>query len=210
MSVTETLIDDLAESLQPCKSPAHPLVRVLPWVFLALAYMTGVVNYLGIRPDLVHKFKDSTFLFEIGAMAAVSFSAAMASAWLCVPDMRGAKWLVAVPLTLLGTFVFWCGVRAHVDGFALPAMHWDHCFNDAMLMGLVPAAAVIFMSRGGATTRPLLMGMMNALSVGALGYVGLRFTCMLDTLGHAGLYHLLPFIVFGALLGGAARFVFRW
>ncbi len=210
MSNTETLIDDLTEGLQPRKRLAHPFVRVLPWVFLALAYMTGVVNYLGIRPDLASKFKDGAFLFEIGAMSAVSFSAVLASAWLCVPDMRGVKWLVAVPLTLLGAFLFWCGVRAYTDGFIMPELHWDHCFNDAALMGFVPAAAVIFMSTKGATTRPFLMGVMNALSVGALGYVGLRFTCIMDTVGHAGVYHLLPFIAFGVLLGAGARFVFRW
>jgi len=210
MSNAETLIDNLCNGLRPCKRLPHPFLRALSGAILALAYVAGVVNYLGIRPDLAQKFQDTAFLFEIGTMGAVSLSAVLAASWLCVPDMRGVKWLVAVPLTLFGVFLFWCGIRAHVDGFAMPAMHWDHCFNDGLLMGFVPAAAVIFMSRRGATTRPFLMALVAVLSVGALGYVGLRFTCMMDTVGHAGVYHLLPFTVFGVLTGAGARVLFKW
>ncbi len=210
MNTTETLIDNLTEELKPRKKLAHPLARALPWMMVAMAYVAGIVNYLGVRPDFAAMLQDSIFLMDTGLMAAVSISAALSAAWLCVPDMRGVKWLVAVPFTLLATFFAWCAIVSHVDGFSMPDMHWDHCFNDAMMMGFLPAAAIMFLTLRGATTKPLTMSLMSVLSVAGLGYVGLRFTCMMDTIGHAGMYHLLPFVVFGALLGAAARFVYRW
>lgn len=210
MSSADTVIDNLCEELKPCKRLAHPLLRALPWALMAALYVAAVVNFLGPRPDVAAKLQDSAFLMDIGLMSAVSLSAALAAAWLCVPDMRGARWIVAVPLTLLAVFFFWCGIIVHLDGFSVPEMHWDHCFSDAMLMGAVPAAAIIFLVRRGATTRPFMSAAMSVLSVAGLGYVGLRFTCVLDSIGHAGLYHLLPFVAFGVAMGAAARFVFRW
>lgn len=206
----DAFIDNLADGLAPCRKLAHPLRRAIPWAVLAMVYTAGAAHFIGLRPDLAQKFADPVFLFEAGLMLAVSLSAFLASCWLCVPDMRGAKWIVATPVTMLAVFVFWSVLRLYAEGFEIPALHWDHCFQDGALMGLVPAAAVIFLGRAGATTRPYMMALMNVTAAGALGYVGLRFTCLMDTAGHSALYHLLPFVVLGALLGVAARRVFRW
>ncbi|HBR69934.1 MAG TPA: hypothetical protein DEA55_11220 [Rhodospirillaceae bacterium] len=206
----DAFIDNLAEGLTPCKRLAHPLRRALPWVILALVYTAGAAQFIGLRPDLAQKFADPVFLFETGLMLAVSLSAFMASCWLCVPDMRGAKWIVATPVTMLAVFVFWTVLRLYAEGFEIPALQWDHCLSDGALMGFVPAAAVIFLGRAGATTRPCMMALMNVAAAGALGYIGLRFTCALDTAAHSALYHLLPFVVMGAVLGAGARRVFRW
>ena len=207
----EACIDNLAEDLRPVRRFRHPFLRALPWIFVAFLYVTAVVQYLGVRPDLMStRISDPAFLFEAGMMLAISLSAALAALWLCVPDMRGRAWLPVVPLTLLSGFVFWCVVRAQTEGFAMPEIHWDHCFQDAALMGFLPAVVLVFMTAKGATTRPLTMAFMTVLAVGALGYVGLRFTCMLDTVAHAGLYHIFPFAVFGGVLGFAARRLYRW
>ncbi len=207
---TETLIDNLTEELSPMRRLVHPSLRALPWVALAMAYVAGVVNYLGLRPDLFAQFENSTFLFETGLMFFITLTAVLASAFLCVPDMRGRKWLVSVPSTLFLAFLLWTITRSFTEGIHMPAIHWDHCFQDRALMGFVPAVAIMFLGTRGATTRPRMMALMNILAVGALGYIGLRFTCSLDTVGHAALYHLFPFIVFGSALGFAARRIYRW
>ncbi len=62
----------------------------------------------------------------------------------------------------------------------------------------------------GAATHPVRMAIMNILAAGGLGYVTLRFSCLVDDIGHTCVYHLLPFVVAGAVLGLLARWLYRW
>lgn len=202
--------DVLSSQLEPVVRFAHPFIRILPWLVFALVYTYAAVQYIGVRPDIAVKLADPLFLFETAIGLAMSMSAAMTAAWLCVPDMRGQVWMVAFPALLGGVFLVWETIRSVTEGLALQAPHWDHCFEDALLFGTVPAAVLIFTTVRGATTRPFLMALMNVIAVAALAYVGLRFTCMLDTVGHSLIYHVFPFVVFGSVLGLAARRVFRW
>lgn len=206
----DTLIGSLTEDLGPVCRLMHPVLRILPWALVALLYTALTAHFIGIRPDLGAKMTDNVFLFEVGLMAAVSLFSALASTWLCVPDMRGQKWLVGIPFSLFGVFSFWVVVRSVTEAVRIPSMHWDHCMGDAALMVLLPMLALIFLSRRGATTKPNVMCAANALSIGALGYVGLRFTCIMDTVGHTALYHVLPFIAFGLFLSVFARRIYRW
>ena len=206
----ENLIDHLSAELKPVSVLAHPLRRALPWLLMASVYMTGVLLFLGLRPDLAEKLTQGAYLFEISVTGFVAISAALASAWLCVPDMRGQKWLPAVPLAALAVFLIWTGVMSMLDGVHMPSPYWDHCFNIGALMGFVPMVAMIFLARNGATTRPVTMSLMNTLSVGALGYVGLRFVCPTDTIGHVFFYHLFTFMLLGLFAGLAARKLYRW
>lgn len=206
----EALIENLTQELTPVKKLCHPFLRALPWMVASLVYTAAVVSYLGLRPDLAYKLSVPVFLFETGLAFFIGVSAAFSSVWMCVPDMRGQKWLPIVPLTALTVFLFWTVLRAFTEGINFPVPHWDHCFQDGALLGALPVALIVFVSRRGATTRPFFMSIMNFLAVGAFGYVGLRFTCMLDTVGHAGLYHIAPFLVIGMALGLAARHLYRW
>lgn len=141
----------------------------------------------------------------------LAISAVLASSWLCVPDMRGQKWLLSVPVTLLSVFSFWyvlllaqgTGTYEFRPGFGA-------CTGDGILFGSLPVLALIFLTRKGATTRPYWMGFMNTLSVGALGLTMLRFTCGGDAPLHIAFYHFLPFIVLGILLGMLARRIYDW
>jgi hypothetical protein len=207
---TEALIKELSGDLEPVKRLSHPLLRVLPWMALACAYVAGVVYTLGVRPDISARLVDPIFLFETSLLGFVALSAALVSSWLCVPDMRGKSWMAGVPLTALGVFALWTTIKGFSEGLNMPAIHWDHCFNDGALMGFVPMAAVVFFARGGTTTHPVMMSLMNTLSVGALGYVGLRLTCIVDTVGHACFYHFFPFVVLGLVTGVFARKLYRW
>ena len=209
-NVTETLVERLSENLKPVHCLAHPLRRVFPWMAAAVVYVGAVIFMLGVRADLPMMLREPHFLFELGLMMAVSLSAFLSSAWLCVPDMRGVKGMLAVPLTLFGVFMFWHMVRGVSEEDVFGPIHWGHCMLDSLLMGLFPAAGVSFLCRGGTTTCPRMMAVINLLAVAALAYVGVRLTCPLDTVAHAALSHLLPFILLGAVLGGVARRLYRW
>ncbi len=209
--VLDHLINDLADDLEPVSRIAHPLARALPWLLVSTIYTAIVVYLVGLRPDWYEKLtQDAAFVFEIKTAAIIGVSALICSAFMAVPDMRGQKWMLAVPITVLGVFSSWMLARCITEGVYMPQMHWDHCFTEAILMTFVPAVCMVFISRIGTTTRPLMMSLCNMLAIAALGYIGLRFTCMVDTVGHACFYHLFPFVVLGTLLGFVARKLYSW
>lgn len=209
---TAALIEELESGLCAQKPLAHPLRRILPWAGLVFLYMAGMAFLVtGFRDDLGEKVQNPLFLFETGLTLMIALTAAIASFWLCVPDMRGRTWLLSVPVTLTAVFVFLYALMlmAGSDDYTFRA-GFAKCAGDGLLFGAVPALALVFLSRKGATTRPYWMAFMNMLSVGALGLTVLRFTCGGDAPLHIAVYHFLPFIVLGILLGTVARRVYDW
>lgn len=206
----EELMDDLAKDLEPVDVLRHPLNRALNYMSIALIYVGGIALFLGFRPDMEAVLQEQNFLFEMILMSALFVSAAFAAAWLCVPDVRGQKWIIAIPLTLFFVFVTWTGLQYYLNEVTIPHIHWHHCAMDAGMVATIPVAAIVFMSMRGATTHPVLSSFMGILSMSALGYISLRFTCMSDELGHIAVYHILPFVVGGSILGYIAQRLYRW
>lgn len=173
-------------------------------------YIAAVVFFIGVRHDFATVIAIPIFQFELGLMLAVAISAAMASFWMRVPDMRGHQWMVAVPLSILFAYALWEGTNLLDTGMALPHRAWHHCAGESLLMIALPVLAMVFMGRKGSTTRPRLMGLMNAIAVSSAGYIGLRITCGAESMTHIGPFHILPYLVLGVVLGLAARRLYRW
>ncbi len=206
----DDMINSLTDELEPVKPMAHPMARALPWMIGAAVYAWFVVHHIGLRPDSLEKLSDLHFLFENMLVGLVGISAALCACWLCVPDMRGQKWIIAVPFSFLAVFFLWGGLRSLIEGVHMETAHFGHCMGDGFWIAIVPAAIMVFLSTGGATTRPFLSAFMASLSVASFGYIGLHFTCMMDTVGHAMVYHLIPFVLLGMALGLIARRLYRW
>lgn len=207
---TNTLIDDLAGDLQPVKTVLNPFVYISPWIVLAIAYLAGVVHFLGVRMDFKNKIHEPAFMFEFGLAGLIAVFAAYAAGWLAIPDMRDKKWLLTVPTTMFGVFMFWIICEIIGEGFLVLEVSWHHCFSDALLMAFVPIMTLSLLVRKGATTRPGWMAFMSVLSVSAMGWITLRITCMADDIGHTMLFHFLPFVLVAAVIGTLARRLYRW
>ena len=209
----KTLIDDMTGDWQPAGKMWHPVARVVPWAALMVVYIYGVVMYVGLRRDWPGIADDIFFIFEIGLTAMMAISAAIASSWLGIPDMGGRKWVLYVPLTLFGVFILWLGCHVYGQG-GLPLLSrhqgLHHCFSEGLLMGTVPVAGLMFLTRRGATTRPFMSAFMSILAGGALGWIGLRFSCGATNMVHVLLYHFLPFVLMGGVIGSLARWLYRW
>jgi len=203
-------IDGLADDLEPVKPLAHPLQRILPFFIFAVMYVGALVYFVGVRHDILNKFSDPSFLIENALMVFILVTAGLSSSFLSVPDMRGQKWLIALPFTGIGVFCVWSLIRAYTEGLHMPQLHLDHCMGEGVFMAVVPLTMVLFMMKKGATTRPRLTALMNLVFAAGLGYVGLRFTCMMDTVGHATISHLLPYLAIGTLMGMAAKKLYKW
>ncbi len=207
---TSQLIESLSDDLTKIKPMAHPLKRAIPWVILTVIYIISVVYYLGIRGDFASKLHDPIYVFELSHALAISISAVICSLWLCVPDMREQKWMIAVPLSLFATFIVWVLLKSTLDMHKTFTLDWGHCHEDSILFGVVPALAILFISIKGRTTHPNLISLMSAISVGGLGYMGLRITCASDDIGHLCVYHILPYLLLGLLVTIFAKRIYRW
>lgn len=206
----DALIGNLTSELCPVQCLGHPFRCAVMWVGLTVIYEALVVMIFGLRPDIALKIADLHFLFETGLVLAVGLSAAMASAWLCIPDMRGLRWLAALPISGVAIFFFWAFLNLVTGGDVVSVPHLGRCFASAALSSLVPMAALVFMMRRGSTTSPVLSGVMNILAVGCAGYVGLRLICTTEGIGHDLAYHVFPFMLLGAVIGLFARWIYRW
>ena len=206
----DKLINSLCDELKPVKKAKHPLFYALPWLLVAAVFSFYAVKYVGIRHDVVERLTDTVFLFETIVVASLAISAAISSAYLMIPDMRGKRWLLPVSLTLAIVFLIWNIVKTFAEGLHMPHLNFDHCMQEGLFMAFVPMMAFIFFMRGGATTRPIMMGMMNILAGASIAYIGLRFTCSMDTVGHSTIMHLVPYIVVGSGIGLIARRLYKW
>lgn len=207
---TESLIDELSGRLTPVKPAPHPVQVISPWVIIAVAYLAGVVHFLGVRMDIADRLGEGAFLFEMVLTGAIAVSAAYCAGWMAIPDMRGQSWMMAVPVTLFGVFLLWTVCQMAESGLSIRDVSWHHCFSDAMLMGFVPIATLVMLVKRGATTRPCALAFMSVLSASALGWGALRITCMSESAGHILMLHFLPFVLAAALMGALARRLFRW
>lgn len=203
-------IDGLADELEPVKPMGCPIRRIMPFIVFAAIYVAALVHFVGVRMDIEDKFADPAFLIENALMIIALVSAALCSSFLCVPDMRGHKWMIALPIGSVSIFALWSVIRAWSEGLHMPHLHFDHCMGEGLFMAAVPLTMVLFMMRRGATTHPRLSALMNLIFAAGLAYVGLRFTCNMDTVGHATVMHLFPYLFVGALLGLGARKLYKW
>lgn len=211
-NATDSLIETLSGELQPVKPLKHPLIGFSGWIVIAALYVTLCVSHMGLRGDMAERLHDSGFLLETGLSILMSLTAGAAAFFLRIPDSRGACWFSSIPLALLGLFALWGLFRFASEGFVVPEFHWVHCATNSGLFIAVPLAILTFLifRKCCATTRPLTLLTMLGTSVGALGYLCLRLTCSMDAMGHALLYHIIPFIVIGLLLGVIATRIIRW
>lgn len=207
---TDSLIASLSDDLSEVKCMSHPIRRVALWGVIATLYTLFMMAFFAIRPDFLMKLQDPSYVFELTHIIAISISAMLCSSWLCVPDMRGQKWMLAVPTTLFIVFTLQIVLRIAMEAHDIPELYLHHCVTDSIVFGVIPAFMIVLLSIKGKTTRPFSMSFMNALAVGAMGYLGLRVVCMSDNIGHLYTYHLLPYILFGIVISIVGRRIYRW
>lgn len=207
----DSMIENLSNDLSEVKPLPHPLLRVLPLIGISVFYLFAMVAMLGPREDWMPKmFNEISYLFEIGLSLSVFISAAMALCWMSVPDMRGQTWLKAVPVTLLGVFVGWAGLRIYFEWGEPLMMSLGNCSLDGLFLTAVPVFILTLMARRGATTQPGWSAFMSILSFSGLAWAGLRFTCGANTFLQSLVIHFIPFVVLGIVFALFARRIFKW
>ena len=207
---TKDLIEELSGELTEVKVMRRPIDVALFWSALAITYIVVTITVLGVRGDIDNKIQDPVYIFELLHVIAISISAAICSACLRIPDIRGQKWMLAIPTSLFAAFVTWVALRLGLESYDMSGFGWGHCHSDSIAFGAIPAFMILFFSMRGKTTHPNMMSLMNILSVGAIGYLGLRITCASDDIGHLLGFHILPYLLFGIVISMVGKRIFRW
>lgn len=207
---TKSVIRDLCGDLHEVKLAPHPIKPALLWITFGFVYIAICLFLTRIRGDIDAKLFDFAFVFELTITLSMAISAAFCAFWMCVPDMRGQKWMIAVPVTLFGVLFLWIGLQTVMVTYEFPNIHWHHCYKEAIIFGVIPAIAIVVFSLKGKTTHPAGLSVMNALAIGGFGYAAQRLSCGSDHIGHLCAYHVLPYFLFALFCVFIIRKIYRW
>jgi hypothetical protein len=175
---TDALISRLSDRAAPVRRLPPPWKRTLVWLALGLPPLVLVVAVHGLDVDLGTAMADRRFLIEQIATIATALMAAFAAFASTVPGAsRKWRWLPAVPFAV---WLLSVGKGCVEDWLALGpaglALRVDSgCFLPMVLIGLVPAIAMVTMLRRGAPLSPRLSLVLAALATAAMVNFALRF-----------------------------------
>lgn len=207
---TEDLIGQLCSDLEPT-SPRCPYRRILLWLVLSVAYIVGVVAYLGPKVDIMEHLTNASFLFEMMMAMAIFISSALASSWLSFPDCLQRNWMKIISVTLFGAFTLWILANAIEEGMDFFSHFYLKSCSRSLIVEALPFAALVYMTARGNTTQPYWSMAMNVMAVSSLGWIGLRITCsMYDSMTYGFIHYMLPVAILGAGVGFFARKLFKW
>jgi hypothetical protein len=207
----QATIESLANDLKPVKCCKNPLWVSFLWAAIAVTYVIAVASMVGLRSNLSDRMTDPLFTFEILLALLTGLAATVATFLLSVPDVRGKSWVLPIPTTLFFVHLLWMFTRMNAEGMGpMPSLAFSYCWVDAALMAGIPAILAVVLVRRGATVRPVFLAFNAVLAMSSFGWIGVRLTCMHDTVGKAYLINYLPYIVLGVAFGLLARRIFRW
>lgn len=206
----QTLIGSLSCKC-PCKPMGCPVGRGLSLVIITSAYVLLVAFLLGFREN-ISALSNPVHLIEIVLAFVLGSSALLASSLLMAPDCYGRKWFLVIPyglfLALLAVCIGRCLGMEHLHHFHSEIV--KQCWFKFWMFGVIPITVVIATARKGASIYPVQMAFLQALGVGALGWIGQRLTCPVDDPGHVYIIQWLPVLIIGGALGWLGRKIYRW
>ena len=211
---TNALIEELARSAAPVRRLPVPWARMLLWLALSIPVLVAVIWLMkpsDINP--VAALADRRFLLEEAVLLATALAAALAAFASVVPgyDRR----ILLLPILPLGLWLATLGegcwrnwVALGADGLALRP-DWD-CLPPAILIGIVPAVAMVIMLRRGAPLLPRISIGLGALAVAALANLGLRLFHVGDASVMVLFWHLGGAAMLAGLAALAGRRMLYW
>jgi hypothetical protein len=173
----EELVKILAADAQPVRRLSSPMVRLLIWLGISIAYAALVVWLMGLRPDILSKLGDARFVVELSATFMTSVLAAAAA--FCAGCPGRPIWERFAPLPALGLW-FWslgegCWQSFAASGAEGLSFRIDFvCLPSILLVGILPGAVILKMIRQGAPIAPTTTTALATLAAAALGATALR------------------------------------
>jgi hypothetical protein len=211
---TEDLITTLtADASTPVRRLWPPSIRLVCWLAVSVPWVALVVAFMNLRPDLAIKFEESRWVVEQGAALATAVMAAMAAFCAGVPGRpRWERLMPVAPLFLwLGTLATGClrdWLAAGSQGLSLE-QDWA-CLPGIVVVGFVPALAIVVMLRRAAPLAPVLSVGLGGLAAAALADFGLRLFHTQDASLMVLVWQVGTVTLLTALSAVLGRWIVRW
>jgi hypothetical protein len=215
MKDTQTLIDRLsgdATSPKALRSPHYWVGRLLA---VLAAYGIAAQLFLGLRPDLTMQFTRPFFDAEVGLLAALLMTSALASVLVMYPDAYQKPKLLKVPyivfIMLVGLVIF--QIFMPLDTRMVMPTPGAHAMECAICIGavsLVPSALIFALLRKGASVHQFQAGAFAVLAATAIGCLTLRLAEANDSMMHLVSWHYLPTLLFTILGAYIGKYLLRW
>ena len=205
---TERLIERLATELTPVRRIARPATRLAWWLLISLPAAALVVWDFGLRPDIVVRLANPSFLLAEGAALLTALVGIYAALCAGLPDEPDWKvWLPTVPMALwFGVLGQQCldvlvrlgpqGLQITSDAICLPAI---------ALGGLVPGIVIVVMLHRSGKFRTTHACLCGALGAAALSAAALRLYHMEDAAIMVIVWQLGSVALFSLVAGAISR-----
>jgi hypothetical protein len=210
---TDELIRRLAADAQPVRRLGPPWRRALLWLGVAVPCVAAVVSGKLGMVDPAQLLADPRFILEQAATLATAIAAAFAAFASVVPSFD--RRVLLLPLAPLAVWLASVGqgcvadwLQRGADGLAIRP-DWE-CLPSAIVIGIVPAVAMVAMLRRGAALHPRLTLAMGALAVAAISNFGMQLFHFRDASIMVLSWHLGSVAVLSLLGGWLGRRVLGW
>jgi hypothetical protein len=217
---TDQLIDKLKRDLKPVQKSVWAADALLLWLLVSCAVVGLALFVLPIRPDLRSRLPSTYFQLETILCIGACMSAVLIAYRSSIPGLLG-EWEEKLGLLLL---LLMGG--ALMSKMMLLGLHPDlslkheflmeldfyrgRCGQMMLIIGMVGASALTFISRRNAPTKLYRTGLWVALAAGCLALTAMQFVCDHENFAHIFLWHMVPVMLLA--LGGAAlgKKILRW
>jgi hypothetical protein len=174
---TDTLIHDLTDRLTPVAPLPAPSVRLVRWLAMALPALAVLVLLEGPRADLTLRLAEPRFVLGFLAALATGITAGWAALASTVPGLATIR--QAAPLGPAAVWLAVIGEGCWREWLALGAgslagIGTPQCFPEILMAGTLPALALVWLARKGASLNPARTAALAALAAAALGAAALE------------------------------------
>jgi hypothetical protein len=181
---TSSLIASLAANARPVRRLRAPALRAALWLLFAGSIIGALVLDHGMRPDLVRRFSQTSFVLEWAGSLSTAILAAFAAFYISLPGRSGRWAWLPVPALILWSGSMGQGCYADWLHFGAAGLTLGTSFDCLRFIAAttVPLAALLlFLLRYAAPIRPVSTTLMATLSVSALAASGQSLMHDLDT-----------------------------
>jgi hypothetical protein len=213
MTSTSDLIDSLVADARPVRRLRPPVTRALCWLLFAALTLTLVALVHGVRPDLMLRLRQPTFVVGVAAALITGVLASTASFIASVPG-RSRRWLwlpapaVVVWMSTIGYGCLTNWVSIGPDGMS--AGETARCFATLAITGIPLSLVMLIMLRYVARLAPTPVVMTGSLAVAAMTAAALSLFHPLDATVMIVMWNIGVAALLLALSGLYGRRLFGW
>lgn len=209
-TTTDTLIASLADDMKAVKPAAHPVTLLAKWLVVSLCYMSVLLCFSGLRPDLADQLHRPAYAAEVSLLLLIVLTCGISAVMLSFPDMYQKRWVTFTPAVPLLMFVGLM-IAEYLQETPLPKPpHGFECLLSIGFYSLVPALSMMLLLRNQASTHYNTAGGTALLASASMGCFALRLCEETNSIIHLVTWHYLPILGFALAGVWLGQKILKW